>query len=834
VTREQSENFSPAPRLELPTLTGVHLLPATGEFTYDPVPYLGRRATEPALTAVNGYGGGGAVSDYTLALDQLQAQHPECATVGLVCAWFCNGLNAATAQVYPTTTYIGGAFAQAGGAADVWRCSGLTQASAGLIPMATAADGTFVYAGTPSDASVVRCLRDLKARGLRTVFYPFLLMTAPGLPWRGQISFTPDVSSAATAAVGAFLGTASAAQFAPDTVNLTVAYAGSPTDWTYRRMILHYANLCVVAGGVDLFVIGSEMRGLETVRGPGWTRAGTTNGSGHAVWDYPFVAGLTQLAADVRGVFDAAGFTRDSAGLHNLIAYSADWSSWMGFQHPAENGQWPHLDQLYASSAVDFVAFDNYLPLSDWTTGTGGLDALNWQAPPPSSWPLAHPSARGFGLTGAPSIYATGYLQANIEGGEKFDWFYANSDNLGAGDDPQGSGLIVSLPQGDRAAQNRQPYYAGQQILANKQLRWWWNNPHQAIYDTGAGWAAQGPATPWVPQSKPIVFLEYGVPSVDKGTNQPNLFYAPSSSASGTPFWSIWTGASGGILAPLRDDTISAVALDAIYDYWSAHNASAAGVAMLQWTFCCVWNWDARPFPAFPTLASVWGDTANWAYGDGQGAGRTATPPLSAPTDPSPGVYPTFPALATLGWSTHLRPKFETAAASHASGRESRRAQRAAAVYEVELAYDVLRADANAELAAIAGFYLGRGGQAGAFWLAPPGLSLASGQALGVGDGATTLFPLVRGYAGYVEPVLATSGVSAVYLNGAAQSTGWSVTPGYAPAIQFAAPPPPGALVSADFGVLWLCRFAEDVADLENFMALLWRWGSVKLRTVRP
>ncbi len=49
-------------------------------------------------------------------------------------------------------------------------------------------------------------------------------------------------------------------------------------------------------------------------------------------------------------------------------------------QHPGENGQWPHLDQLYASSAIDFVAFDNYLPLSDWTTGAGGLDAANWQA----------------------------------------------------------------------------------------------------------------------------------------------------------------------------------------------------------------------------------------------------------------------------------------------------------------------------------------------------------------------------------------------------------------------------------------------------------------------
>ena len=93
---------------------------------------------------------------------------------------------------------------------------------------------------------------------------------------------------------------AATAQFTRDTTNSTVAYSGSPTDFTYRRMILHYANLCVVAGGVDLFLLGSELRGLETIRGPAWTKAGTTGGDGMVTWDYPFVAGLIQLADDVR------------------------------------------------------------------------------------------------------------------------------------------------------------------------------------------------------------------------------------------------------------------------------------------------------------------------------------------------------------------------------------------------------------------------------------------------------------------------------------------------------------------------------------------------------
>ena len=235
-------------------------------------------------------------------------------------------------QHLPGATYIAGEFESWNGsawAATNWQCSGLTQASSGLIPI-TQTDGAFDYGGTPSDQSVVRCIRDLKARGFRVIFYPFVLMDSTGKPWRGDIAFSPDISSAATAAVNAFLGAAATSQFTRDTVNLTVSYSGSPTDWTYRRMILHYANLCVIAGGVDLFLIGSELRGLETIRGPAWTKAGTIDGGGHAVWDYPFVAGLTQLASDARSVFDGAGLTKNLTTSKNLIAYSPDWSVWNG------------------------------------------------------------------------------------------------------------------------------------------------------------------------------------------------------------------------------------------------------------------------------------------------------------------------------------------------------------------------------------------------------------------------------------------------------------------------------------------------------------------------
>jgi hypothetical protein len=368
-------------------INGVNLLPSTGEFTYDTIPYLGQRVTETLLTSINRYANGGplagvgTVTDYSIAINQLQAAFPGCTTVAIVVAWFGNSTDVTACQIYPSTTYINGTFQQALGGSDVWRCSSLTQSSSGLISIPQVGN-SFIYGGTPSDQSIVRCIRDLKSRGLRVVFYPFILMTASGEPWRGRITYNgTDIFSAATTAINNFLGSAAISEFAQDNVNLTVAYSGSSADYTYRRMILHYANLCVIAGGVDLFLLGSEFHGLEVVRGPAWTKAGTVSG-GTTTWDYPFVAGLVQLASDVRTIFNTAGLTKDAANLHNLIAYSADWSVWMGYQHPGENGQWPHLDQLYASSNIDLVSFDNYLPLSDWTTGNGMIKVDQGRWPP--------------------------------------------------------------------------------------------------------------------------------------------------------------------------------------------------------------------------------------------------------------------------------------------------------------------------------------------------------------------------------------------------------------------------------------------------------------------
>ena len=87
----------------------------------------------------------------------------------------------------------------------------------------------------------------------------------------------------------------------------SVLYTG-PSEWKYRRFILHYAHLCVAAGGVESFCIGSELRSLTQIR------------SGAA--SFPMVQALIALAADVKSIL----------GPSTKISYAADWSEYFGYQ----------------------------------------------------------------------------------------------------------------------------------------------------------------------------------------------------------------------------------------------------------------------------------------------------------------------------------------------------------------------------------------------------------------------------------------------------------------------------------------------------------------------
>jgi hypothetical protein len=540
-------------------IRAVTMIPGSTEFGYDPEP-VQATGTPGSATALNRHAEDGR-TDWTASLDEMQAVCPNVGRVGLVTAWFGDDLRAGECTLQP-------------GVADratvtspyAWSAAGLSRATAHLV---STFDGKAAYGGTPSDASIVRAIRDLNDRDIKVTFYPFIMMDVPaasGLadpygaveqaayPWRGRIGLSvapglpgsPDKTTAAADEIAAFVGSAAVGDF--HLSGDTVVYTGAP-EWTFRRFILHYAWLCKAAGGVDAFLIGSELVGLTTIRSGAST--------------YPFVAALVALAEDVKTIL----------GGGTTVTYGADWSEYFG-HHPADGSGdvFFHLDPLWASDAVDCVGIDNYMPLSDWRDGSDHLDAADWD------------SGRD-----------VAYLRANVAAGEGYDWYYASD--------------------ADREAQVRTPITDGAAgkpwVFRTKDLVGWWSNAH---YDRPGGVEA-GTATAWVPEGKPIWFTEAGCPAIDKGPNQPNVFYDPKSSASALPYFS-----NG-----LRDDLVQRRYLAATLGYWnpddpdfdpSANPASTEyDGRMVDHTAIHLWTWDARPYPLFPLLTDVWSDGVNWERG---------------------------------------------------------------------------------------------------------------------------------------------------------------------------------------------------------------------------
>ena len=159
--------------------------------------------------------------------------------------------------------------------------------------------GICSYGGTPSDDSILRFIDQLRKKGLKTLFNPILLIDDICKTWRGEIFGDPKNIS-----------------------NFFLSNHG------YRNFILHYAYL--LKGKIDGFIIASEFVALNSIK----------NGN-----IYPSVEELIKLAKEVKQIL----------GPDILVSYSADWSEY-------KNGQWNQLENLWASSSIDFIGLNFKFP----------------------------------------------------------------------------------------------------------------------------------------------------------------------------------------------------------------------------------------------------------------------------------------------------------------------------------------------------------------------------------------------------------------------------------------------------------------------------------------
>jgi GTA TIM-barrel-like domain len=545
-------------------IQGVTMIPASGDFVYNTtdIQYLlnalGDDGVHISLNShsEDGYTG----TDFSRSLDDLQAQAVKCRNVNLFCGWFGDDLRASHCNIQPRVDDPAKITGTTPPPADInaipwppmnsfpWQAAGLLRNQA---PQMTQIGGNAAYGSTPSDSSIVEGIQELTRRGFAVTFTPFLMMdipsgstlpspyggTQPAYPWRGRITLDDGLGGMADK-------TAAAATQIDAFVNGT---------WGYRRFILTNARLCASAGGVDTFVIGSEMRGLT------WARSGRET--------FPFIDALVSLAAEVKAILPDAN-----------IIYTADWSENLNYAPADGSGDLLfHLDKLFMSPDITAVAFDNYWPLTDWRdvpmNGPNNIDELTYS-----------------------NIYDFDYLMSNVQGGEGYDWYYASA--------------------ADRTSQVRTPItdgdYGKPWVWRYKDITNWWLNRHY----NRLGGVEQAQPTAWMPESKPIWMMETGCPAVDKGSNQPNVFVDPKSSESFYPYFSntlrddfIQQRYCHTMLRYFSD-------IDTDFVESKNPKSSVYDGRMVDASRIYLYTWDARPFEVFPARSDVWSDAANYPIGD--------------------------------------------------------------------------------------------------------------------------------------------------------------------------------------------------------------------------
>ncbi len=200
----------------------------------------------------------------------------------------------------------------------------------------------------------------------------------------------------------------------------------------------------------------------------------------------------------------------------------------------------------------------------------------------------------------------------------------------------------------------------------------------------------------------------------------------------------------------------------------------------------------------------------------------------------------TFPVLLGQGITVHKLPKWNTTVAGHASGRESRARRFQWPLWDFELTFEGL--DANdpgyygslgaATMQVLAGFFDLQQGAYNPFIYVDPTDNSVVGQFIAIGDGSTTVFPMVRSIGPFTGPVDIVTTVTEIYVNGVITAS--TITNGYPyPAVTFSVAPSSGAVITADFSYAYLVRFSEDIQDFEEFMSRLLLLKSLKFQSVR-
>ncbi|MBN8828628.1 MAG: glycoside hydrolase TIM-barrel-like domain-containing protein [Sphingobacteriia bacterium] len=311
------------PKIDVPNfeevenlIDGMVIMPASGEFVYETEKvtksfgeYRNNKWIQKGKRNTINVNNNEFKPDAVIALNQLQETCPNLKWTSLTCSWFTNSLDIHTAKILPGVEYK-----DAENFPYPWEVANFTRKKAYQINFDK--DNLIRFGGTPSDRSILNHITELKARNLKVLFYPLIMVDIEGKPWRGRITGKNE-----------------------DIVKFFNDKNG------YNEFILHYANL--VKGKIDAFAIGSELIGITKIK--------DKNNNFLAVKE------LIKLAKQVKEIL----------GKDVLVTYAADWSEY----HHTDGGFY-NLDELWASEHIDMVGIDAYFPLTEGPQKDYDIDSI--------------------------------------------------------------------------------------------------------------------------------------------------------------------------------------------------------------------------------------------------------------------------------------------------------------------------------------------------------------------------------------------------------------------------------------------------------------------------
>ena len=213
-------------------------------------------------------------------------------------------------------------------------------------------------------------------------------------------------------------------------------------------------------------------------------------------------------------------------------------------------------------------------------------------------------------------------------------------------------------------------------------------------------------------------------------------------------------------------------------------------------------------------------------------------------------IYPGRRMLPGLTYRSKWDSPFFTQTGGAATGAEADVLIAQYPLHVFELTYKFLRdgvgwgnALSALEFRTMKGFHLMMQGTAGRCLYRNPDDYQVFQQPIGLGDGATTTFTLIRtfganGYGGS-EPIgqVNTGELFNVYLGGSSTPVNptlysLSTTP-VINTVTFTTAPGAGVAIAVDMSYYYYCKLANNSASFEKFMGRLWALGKVQLRSCR-